>query len=172
MPVIFTNAALLFGLLALGIPILIHLLLKRKQQRLRFSTIQFFQRLDEKASQKRKLRNLLLLAMRLLLFALLVFAFARPILPDRLVPGTDGPPRQAVIVLDGSASMQATDRDGSRWARAKDAASRIVASLRPDDRAALVSCATKATVVSGFGPPPIFQEKLAALSPTSGSGNI
>ena len=43
---LFTNIGLLAGLAALGIPIVIHLLLKRKKQRLRFSTIQFFQKQD------------------------------------------------------------------------------------------------------------------------------
>src|SRR6266487_925398 len=66
----FSNWALLAGLAALIIPILIHLLLRRKKQRLRFSTLQFFLKLDEKASQRRKLRNLALLAVRLLLVAL------------------------------------------------------------------------------------------------------
>lgn len=55
--VFFTNMALLSGLAALAIPILIHLLLKRKKQRLRFSTLQFFVKQDERASKRRKLRH-------------------------------------------------------------------------------------------------------------------
>ena len=78
MGVLFTNIAMLAGLAGLAVPVLIHLLLKRKKQRLRFSTLRFFQRHDEQSSQRRKLRNLLLLAVRLLLLAVLVVAFARP----------------------------------------------------------------------------------------------
>ena len=41
--IFFSNALMLAGLTTLAIPVLIHLLLKRKKKRLRFSTIQFFQ---------------------------------------------------------------------------------------------------------------------------------
>jgi hypothetical protein len=111
---LFSNAALLAGLGALAIPILIHLLLKQKRKPLRFSTIQFFQKRDEKTSQRRKLRNLMLLALRVLLLALLVLAFARPYLPGSAGVPAAGQCRQIVLVLDRSASMQA----GDRWAKA------------------------------------------------------
>src|SRR5580765_4179381 len=77
---LFTNALMLAGMAALAIPVLIHLLLKRKLKRLPFSTVQFFQKHDEQSSRRRKLRNWLLLALRLLVVTLLVAAFARPYL--------------------------------------------------------------------------------------------
>src|SRR6266852_7946499 len=117
---LFTNLTMLAGFAALALPILIHLLLKRKKQRLRFSTLQFFRRHDEHSSQRRKLRNLLLLAVRLSLLAILVLAFARPFLPDNEGAGAPQKPRLAVFVLDRSASMQATDAGLLRWQRAKD----------------------------------------------------
>ena len=51
-PFSFANAALLGGLLALAVPILIHLLLKQKKKRLRFSTLQFFLKRDEQTTQE------------------------------------------------------------------------------------------------------------------------
>src|SRR6185436_7964706 len=107
MPVLFTNLAMLAGLAALALPVLIHLLLKQKKQRLRFSTLQFFLRQDEHSSQRRKLRNFLLLAVRLLLLAVLVLAFARPY--ARQHAGATERRRLAVFLLDRSASMQASD---------------------------------------------------------------
>lgn len=74
----FTNTLMLAGMAALAIPILIHLLLKRKKKQVPFSTIRFFQLQDEQSSRRRKLRNWLLLALRLLIVTLLVLAFARP----------------------------------------------------------------------------------------------
>src|SRR5437879_7623545 len=103
MGVLFTNIAMLAGLAGLAVPILIHLLLKRKKQRLRFSTLQFFMRHDEHSSQRRKLRNLLLLAVRLLLLAVLVLAFARPFLPNNEAAGTSPQRRLAVLVVARSA---------------------------------------------------------------------
>jgi len=78
MSLFFTNALMLAGMAALAIPVLIHLLLKRKKKRVQFSTIRFFQLQDEQSSRRRKLRNWFLLALRLLIVSLLVLAFARP----------------------------------------------------------------------------------------------
>src|SRR5438093_1060874 len=129
MAVLFTNVLMLTALAALGIPILIHLLLKRKKQRLRFSTLRFFQQQDEHSSQRRKLRNLLLLAVRLLLLAVLVLAFARPYLPDASNSGLNQKKHLAVLVVDRSASMQAADAGGPRWNRAEEAMQKILSSL-------------------------------------------
>src|SRR5262245_20119335 len=122
MPFLFTNAFFLAALAALGIPVLIHLLLRRKLQRLRFSTTRFFVRQEEQASARRKLRNLLLLAVRLLILALIVLAFARPYLPLSSAAADARARRQVVLVIDASASMQATDTGGPRWAKALQSA--------------------------------------------------
>src|SRR5262245_20744360 len=116
--VFFTNLALLGGLAALAIPILIHLLLKRKAQRLRFSTIQFFVQQDEQASKRRRLRHWLLLTARLLLVSLLVLAFSRPYWKTTGAADDFQKRRVAVFVLDCSASMQATIRGQTQWSRA------------------------------------------------------
>ena len=149
---LFTNIGLLAGLAALAIPIVIHLLLKRKKQRLRFSTIQFFQKQDQQSTKNRKLRNLLLLAVRLLLLALLVLAFARPYLPQNQIGPAAGKRRQVIFVVDRSASMQANGTDGLRWERAKEAIQKILSGLKPEDRAALVD--TDQTVTNFKGLPP------------------
>ena len=97
---LFTNGAMLAGLAALAIPVVIHLLLRRRRQRLRFSTLRFFERQDEQSSQRRKLRNLLLLTIRLLLLTILVLAFARPFLPRGASADADRQPRQIVFVKE------------------------------------------------------------------------
>src|SRR2546423_12642710 len=112
MGVLFTNIAMLAGLAGLAVPVLIHLLLKRKKQRLRFSTLRFFQRHDEHSSQRRKLRNLLLLAVRLLLLAVPVLSLARPHLPDNNSPGITQKTRLVLLVVDHSASTQ-TEEGGA-----------------------------------------------------------
>src|SRR6184192_1288555 len=99
---LFTNAAFLGGLAGLSIPILIHLLLRRRSQRLRFSTIQFFVKRDEQSSRKRKLRNLFLLAARLLLFALIVLGFARPYFRGNAAAAGGKNRQQVILILDSS----------------------------------------------------------------------
>src|SRR6478609_4119844 len=132
----FTNLAMLAGLVALSVPVIIHLLLRRKKKRLRFSTIQFFLQRDERSSQRRKLQNWLLLALRLLICALLVFVFARPYLRNSARAGADQQPRRVVIVLDRSLSMQANAANGPKWTQAIDAARQVVSGLATKDRVA------------------------------------
>ena len=164
----FSNWALLAGLAALIIPILIHLLLRRKKQRLRFSTLQFFLKLDENASQRRKLRNLALLAVRLLLVALLVVAFARPYLRDSAAREEGKTRWQIVLVIDRSASMQADQR----WAKAKELLQKVIRPLETDDRVALVDGGKRAEIISPLVPPARLKPVLDKLQPGFGGGDL
>jgi hypothetical protein len=173
MPVFFfTNSLMLAGLAALGIPVLIHLLLKRKKKRVQFSTIRFFQLQDEQSSRRRKLRNWLLLALRLLIVALLVLAFSRPYARQNGGLAADRKLLRVVFVLDNSASMQATGTEGQRWALAKERIQKVISSLNGDDRAALIECATHASVLSGFAPPPSVAQVLRDLVPAYGTSSL
>jgi hypothetical protein len=172
MPFLFTNAALLAALAGLGIPVLLHLLLKRKSQRLRFSTVRFFAKQDEQASSKRKLRNLLLLLLRLLIFALIVLAFARPYLPLTTPNAAGGQRRQVVLVLDRSLSLQAADTGGPRWPRVQAAARKLLGELKVDDQAALVVCADRATIASGFASAQVVAKTIAELPPGTGTADL
>jgi hypothetical protein len=169
--VFFTNLALLSGLAALAIPILIHLLLKQKKQRLRFSTIQFFVKQDEQASKRRNLRHWLLLAVRLLLITLLVMAFARPF--TQTAPTTKSPGKRiGIFVLDRSASMQATMRGEMVWNRSLHLARTALREFRPDDQAAIVTCDARAEVLSGLKPVVVAARLLEGLTPQFTSGAL
>lgn len=163
---------MLAGLAALSIPVLIHLLLRRKKKRARFSTLQFFVRNDEQSSQRRKLRNWLLLALRLAICALLVLAFARPYLPNRgtALPGDNA--QFVAFVLDQSLSMQATDRAGTKWDRAKVIVAEALSALKPADRAALITCSSQAEILAEWAPPTLIQRRLEPLHATFETGNI
>ncbi|MCX7412728.1 MAG: VWA domain-containing protein [Planctomycetia bacterium] len=89
-----------------ALPIVFHLLLKRKQQRTVFSTLMFFQRVDPRLSSRRRLREWLLLAARAALIALLMLALARPLigLPGRIPGLMDN--AAVVLLVDNSASMR------------------------------------------------------------------
>jgi hypothetical protein len=167
-PFLFTNTAFLIAFAALAIPILIHLLLRRKKQRLRFSTIRFFARQDERSAHRRKLRNLILLATRLLLLALLVLAFARPYLPTAASADQPAPQRQLVLVLDRSASMQA----GDRWAQAMTAARGALTGLDGNDRVALIDATVPARVLSQPVPPAKVRSLLDDLTPGFGVSDL
>ncbi len=169
---LFTNTLMLAGMAALAIPILVHLLLKRKKKRVHFSTIRFFQLQDEQSSRRRKLRNWLLLALRLIIVALLVLAFSRPYSHQNATAGAGQKQVRVVFVLDSSASMLAIGTDGQRWALAKERIQKVLSGLNPDDSAALVEAATHANVLSGFAPPASLAQTLRDLCPSYGISNL
>ncbi|MGZ4987780.1 MAG: BatA domain-containing protein, partial [Limisphaerales bacterium] len=137
---VFTNSAMLAGLAALGVPVLIHLLMRRKAVVMRFSSVQFFNQQEEHA-RKRNLRNFLLLLLRLLLLALLVTAFARPYSQK---PVATVIRKRVVFVVDASASMQAKDGAATRWEKARDILMKEIRALDPEDHVSIVRCSTDA----------------------------
>jgi len=75
----FLNPTLLWGLLAISIPIIIHLFNLRRVKRIEFSNTALLKRVKEESSAKRKPVELLILISRILGVVLLVLTFARPV---------------------------------------------------------------------------------------------
>jgi len=94
----------LWALTALSIPIIIHLFNFRKTTRVYFSNIKFLKQVKQETTQKRKLKQYLVLASRLLFLLFLVLAFAQPFLPAREQINAQ---RNITIYLDNSFSMSA-----------------------------------------------------------------
>jgi hypothetical protein len=98
----------LAGLLGLGVPLYVHLLRQHIKTPLPFSSLMLFERRTQSSVKHRRLRYLLLLALRLALLALLAFTFAQPFI-RRVEPVTAGDSR-LVVVVDESLSMRAANR--------------------------------------------------------------
>ena len=94
----------LWALGALAIPIIIHLFNFRKTTRIYFSNIRFLKQIKQETTQKRRLKQYLVLASRLLFLFFLVMAFAQPFLPAREQISSQ---RNIAIYLDNSFSMSA-----------------------------------------------------------------
>lgn len=136
----FLNPAFLFGLLAAGIPILIHLLNLRKLQRVDFSTLKFIKELQKNQIRKIKLRQWILLALRVLFILFLVTAFSRPALKGVAIAGvTSSAKTGTVIILDNSPSMEVIDTDGSLFNKAKSAALSLLNTMQEGDEAVLIT---------------------------------
>src|ERR1700720_4297901 len=75
----------LAGALAVGLPVWLHLLQKHKTTPLPFSSLMFFERRTQSSIKHRRLRYLLLFALRTLFIALLVLAFTRPYVHSSVV---------------------------------------------------------------------------------------
>lgn len=168
----FLNAALLGGLVAMGIPILIHLMLKTRQRRMKFSTLRFFDFLDEEAVRSRKLRHWLLLLLRLLVIILLVLAFARPYLGNDNIAARQSHPPLVLFLLDRSLSLTARDPEGVRWERARAAARKILYSLPREAKVGIVACGGPPEWLAQPGPAPEALKALDAAQPLMAGGDL
>lgn len=104
---------LIWGLAAIAVPILIHLLLRQRPRPLPWAAMRWLMAAHREASRRWKLTNWLLLALRCLAVALLALAVARPALPG--LGGGD----HLVVVIDRSASMGARGGDAGPLAAAQ-----------------------------------------------------
>lgn len=119
------------GLVALGVPVFVHLLRKHVTTPRPVSSLMFFERGTQSSTRHRRLRYLLLFALRLLLVLLVVVAFANPFLSHPA--NTNG--SLLLIVLDNSFSMRA----GTRFADAKRQALEMLGSKPRSRRAQVVA---------------------------------
>src|SRR3954462_3364205 len=94
----------LIGALAAAVPIVLHLLKREPEQRVAFSAGPLLTQAPVEHSSRRRLRELLLLALRVAALLLLAFAFARPFLASGAGQVGSG---LTVIALDTSMSMSA-----------------------------------------------------------------
>lgn len=101
----FLQPHLLWGLLGLVIPLLIHLFNFQKTEKVVFSNNRLLMEISMQTKKARQVKNLLLLLLRMLALALVVMAFAQPVIPS--FSGTD-PGKgmaQSIVFLDNSPSM-------------------------------------------------------------------
>src|SRR5437660_6782900 len=101
----FVHPLLLTGLVLVGIPVLVHLIMRQKPKHLPFPALRFLLQRHRSTQRRLQLRHLLLLALRMLLLAAACVALARPkIFSDRFSLNTERPVA-AVFVVDTSYSM-------------------------------------------------------------------
>ena len=127
----FLYPTFLLALAALAIPIILHLFYFRRFKKVYFTNVRFLKELKEETSARSKLRNLLVLLMRLLALAFLVFAFAQPFIPQD-VEVKQG--QKAVsIFVDNSFSMSSLSQDVPLLEKAKQRAREIIAAYDVED---------------------------------------
>lgn len=128
----FTYPAFLFALAALAIPIIIHLFYFRRFKKVYFTNVRFLKEVKEETSARRKLRNLLVLLMRCLALAFLVFAFAQPFIPKDVEVKTGE--KAVSVFVDNSFSMSSLSQDVPLLQQAKRRAGEIVNAHSVEDR--------------------------------------
>ncbi len=169
----FANPALLAGLAAASIPIIIHLLNRRKFREMSWAAMQFLMAAIRKNQRRVRIEQWLLLAVRTLLVMLVVAAMAKPFLESfgNVIAGRR---THRVLVLDGSLSMGYTSADKSRFDLAKEVATRLVKDSRQGDAISLIMMGKPPRVVIA-DPQPVLsevQKEIAELTMTHGSTDL
>ncbi len=122
---------------SLAVPVLIHLVHRRKARRIPFSTLRFVRMVDQRVARRQRLKELLLLALRLALLAALIGALYRPMIRSATFQGA-GVRTAAAIVLDNTYSMRAVREGTRRFDRALKAAGQILDGLTHGDAVSIV----------------------------------
>jgi len=122
---------MLFGTLLFGVPLVIHLLNRRRYQVKSWAAMSFLLRAYKRTRRRLRLEHFLLLLVRCLIIALLAAAMARPFVPsDSLFSGLSERSRNVVAVIDGSYSMGYQVSPGeTAFDRAISGVKRLVRSL-------------------------------------------
>ncbi|MDQ3622341.1 MAG: VWA domain-containing protein, partial [Verrucomicrobiota bacterium] len=145
----FLNLALLGGIAALSIPVIIHFFHKSRFQVVKWGAMHLLEAVIRTNHRRIRLEQIILLIIRAAIPALLALAMARPVWKgaQRLL----GDARTStVVLLDNSYSMEAGRTGVSNFSLARDEAARIIAELR---RGSDVS-----VVLMGEGGAPLLDE--------------
>ena len=153
------------GLVAVAVPILVHLTNRDRRDVVRFPSLKFLTRVPYRQMRRQRIQHWFLFALRTLAIVLLVAAFARPLVEGVLVATTDDAPgREVIIALDRSYSMAY----GETWERAVDATAEAIRSQPLGSRLSLIVFDEQAQVVAGpVLDPAVLTRALDTLVPGS-----
>lgn len=127
----FAHPEILWFLLAVAVPPIIHLLRLRRYKRIYFSNVRLLERIEQEKKRSARLREILVMVARMLTIACVVLAFSRPFLPEE---AGSTPVSQSLVsvYVDNSFSMQAPSRGAVLLEEAKARAEKILLDLPPD----------------------------------------
>jgi hypothetical protein len=131
----------LVGAAAAAIPIILHLLKREPEERIRFAAVRLLRRAPVEHTRRRYLRELLLLALRVTALLLLALAFARPFFGTGAASESTG---LTIVALDTSLSVSAP----ARFARAKQLAHGAIDNAPARDLIGVLTFADTATVAA------------------------
>jgi hypothetical protein len=128
----------LIALTAIAVPIIIHLFRFRRFKKVYFTNVSLLREVNITRKNRQQLKHLLVLLMRALAIAALVFAFAKPFLdatPGAVKPGT----RYISVYVDNSYSMDREGQNGNLLNHAKQMAEEIANAYSPTDKFQLLT---------------------------------
>jgi len=136
----FANPLILWGLLLLVVPVIIHLFNFRRYRKVFFTNVRQLQEITIKTRRNARLKNLLILLMRMLATAALVIVFAAPYKIDKnKQTGAPSDRKIVSVFVDNSFSMELSDGNVSLLEVAKARALDIAGAYANSDRFQLIT---------------------------------
>ena len=128
----FLYPSFLWALLAIAIPIIIHLFYFRRFKKVYFTNVKYLEEIKEETSSRNRLKNLLILLSRILAISALVFAFAQPFIPqgDNIKKGNNA----VSVFIDNSFSMNALQNEVPLLDIAKEKGRQIIKAYSEEDK--------------------------------------
>ncbi len=154
----FINLLFLLGALALSIPVVIHLLKNKKVKKLWLGSLRFLQEAKKSKRRNRNLKELILLALRLLALAALVIVFLRPYIGSN--QDYDVSESSTILLFDVSASMGGTYNEKSMFKEALEKAEDVLQKLEGKTNVS----------IAAFADDVIELESLKDIKLTTGAG--
>ncbi|MFH1883143.1 MAG: BatA and WFA domain-containing protein [Planctomycetota bacterium] len=171
---IFSAPIFLYLVPLAGLPVVFHLILKQKKRTVVFSTLMFFHRTDPKLNSHRKIRQWLLLLMRILLIAFILLALSRP---EFVTSMGLGGKISVVAIVDNSASMSelsSYDNDKSKLECATEGARKLILALESSADAAVILLVDEPAVPAAdslTSDTELLLDSLGKIRPTAATGN-
>lgn len=163
----FLNPFFLLGLLAVAVPVIIHFINLRRPQKVSFSTLSFFRELQKSTLRRIRIKEYLLLALRVLAVLLLALALARPYLTgDSTGRAVSDGPASIAVLIDDSPSMSRVGSEGPLSDQGRELARDIIENTRSDDRITVMTTSGSAYLGAGTNKGRALQE-LDSIEPLS-----
>ncbi len=116
----FLNPAILWGLLAVSVPVIIHIFNLKRTKKIEFSTLMFLKEIQQSKYRRVKLKQLLILLCRIAFIIFAVLAFSRPFEKGYLFSGNSKVRNSVLMILDDSFSMLNREAQNSDFEIAKN----------------------------------------------------
>ncbi len=164
-----TTPYLLLGAAATAIPVLLHLILRNRAETVYFAAMRFLAATPKKLLRRQRLKQILLLLLRILALLLLGLIFARPLFVGDKLPAILGEePRALALILDTSASMAANNH----LAAAVTAAQELLQKAKESDQVTLIAIAGRTEVLAEKANPAQAAAALANVQQRQSFGNM
>jgi len=164
----FYHPEYLYYLSALIIPIIIHLFNFKRFKKVYFTNIAFLKDVQQQSKRHSQWRHIIIMLLRMLIIASMVFAFAGPYIPNDSIQKNTSDIANVNVFLDNSFSMQARGEEGSLFEEARVISREIALAHKNTDQYRLLTN-EESSFFTPYVSREIFLDQLEKTSINNGS---